>query len=144
MTWNPALPPQSDKVSSQQSTSGPLGKRRQDGNSLSEPEPKRICPWEPDYSETESDEHKSTYLAEPFNPDAFYERTAKELLHPIEEYVTKFFRFEAHRKSMSRENPLPNSQALRCLKVDDFRFQKRWMTATREFSPLLMQLLHQH
>ena len=36
--------------------------------------------------------------------------------------MTKFFRSclkEAHRKSISRGNPLTNSQALRCLKVDD-------------------------
>ena len=145
ITWNPALSPQSDKVSPRQSTSGQLGKRKRDQNYVGEPDPKRICPFEPDCSETESGEDENTDLAEPFNPDTLYERAAKELLHPIEDYVRKFFRYclkEAHRKSMSRENPLPTSQALCYLKVDyDIReFQKRWMTATREFSPLLMQL----
>ena len=40
----------------------------------------------------------------------------------MEKYVNKYFRTclkDSHRKSMSKENPLPDSPALRCPKADD-------------------------
>ena len=58
------------------STSDQLVKRKRDENSFGEPDPKMICPFKPYFSEIESDENKSTDLAELFNLDAFYARAA--------------------------------------------------------------------
>ena len=61
-------------------------------------------------------------LAEPFDPDSFYEKASKELPEPLEKYAQKFFRSclkDSLRKSMSKEHPLPESMALRCLQADD-------------------------
>ena len=99
-----------------------LGKRRRIDSAPRELEPKRPRFYEPEESESDSDEDDESILAEPFDPDSFYQKAGKRLPEPIDKYVKKHFCScikDSHRKSMSKENTLPDSIALQCLKADD-------------------------
>ena len=71
-------------------------------------------------SENEDDEEE---LAESFDPASFYGKSSKSVLPaPIGDYVKTHFRSclaPPLRKAMAKDDPLPNSQFLKCLQADD-------------------------
>ena len=121
LTWNPVLSLQAASLSNSSAPS--LGKRPRDDSPVRDTT-KRPRYFEQDCLELDSDEQEDDGpgLAEPFDPDSFYEKASKELPEPLEKYTQKFFRScikDSLRKSMSKEHPLPESTALRCLQADD-------------------------
>ena len=121
LTWNPVLSLQAASLSNSSAPS--LGKRPRDDSPVRDTT-KRPRYFEQDCLELDSDEQEDDGpgLAEPFDPDSFYEKASKELPEPLEKYTQKFFRScvkDSLRKSMSKEHLLPESTALRCLQADD-------------------------
>lgn len=119
LTWNPSL---ALLLMSSSSCASTKGKRRGDDELPKGGGSKKPRYFDPEYIELESEEEEEEPTpAEPFDPDSFHER-ARKLPESIEKYAQKHFRSclkGSLRKAMSKENPLPDSKALQCLKTDD-------------------------
>ena len=74
-------------------------------------------------SDSDSEEEFGEDLAEPFDPNSFYKKSPKvDVPEAIESSLRKYFQSNLEttaRRSMAREDPLPDIPALRCPRADD-------------------------
>ena len=74
-------------------------------------------------SDSDSEEEFGEDLAEPFDPNSFYKKSPKvDVPEAIESSLQKYFQSNLEttaRRSMAREDPLPDIPALRCPRADD-------------------------
>ena len=97
-----------------------LGSKRHSGDTRQDHRSKRTRYYE---SEDSDDGGMDEDLAEEFDPDSYYRTNKKSNLPEIiQKYVNTHFRTclpKVVRKAMARENPLPDSPALRSPETDD-------------------------